>query len=237
MLITHPHLLGEEFARRYGNSAPASPSTGFQELIEESDAGDSQATGDVAIANTAADHTIDPLAAQMGTPANVGRLVAPQQEFAPLPGFDMGDYMLDADDFDDDDLGEDAIDIDNIIKFDDSEDSDDATSPIYMPPKNDPSFPIASQIPSFANANITAFRNNADPNFTTFSTSHFSELSELSTPVRRTSRKRKAVDSPYSSAHYAGVTPVQRMRDPNPPSAPATPNTSNRPKRQRLMTA
>lgn len=233
MLITHPHLLGDEFARRYGTSAPGSPSAGFQEIMDESEAGDSQSAANIA-AVPEANTLLAALAAQMVGPINA-ETPAASQTAPPQPAPTFADFTFDSD-FDEEDLGEDIINIEDVIKFDSSDDSDEPTSPIYMPPKKDRSATKLNKIPSFAPANITAFRNNADPNFTSFSNAHFSKLSELTTPVRRTSRKRKAVDSPYSSAHYAGVTPVQRMRDPNPLSTPGSPITDPRPKRRRLMT-
>ena len=240
LLITHPHLLGEEFARRYANSPSSTPSSGFLELIEGSDAGDSQATGDAA-----APADVDPLvtalaATDSAESVNIRVAMGLGEAPYPAPGFSAADYLFEGN-FQDDNAGEDVMGIDDVIQFDDSDGSDEKTSPIYMPPKQDLLSSNGNKIPSFAHTNVTAFRNNADPSFTPFGTSHFAQqLAELTTPTRRTpsTRKRKrVVDSPYSSSHYAGVTPIQRIRDPNPPSAPATPDSTVRPKRRRLMTA
>lgn len=234
MLITHPHLLGEEFAKRYGNSASNSPSIGFEEIIDGSEAGDSREIGSLAAAGT------DIMLASLNTvttdPANPGQATGPQEAFYPAPGFQMEDYAFD--DFDGDfqgdaDLGEDVINMEDVIKFDDdSDDSDEMTSPIFMPPGRSLAT-LGSDFSHLTNDNITAFRRNADPSYASLSNGpSFSQLSEFGTPAR--SRKRKTVDSPYTSSHYNGVTPVQRMKDPNPPS---TPDSTIRTKRRRMMTA
>ena len=240
ILITHPHLLGEEFVRRYGNSASNSPSVGFEELIDESEAGDSHELVDVTPA-VGTDIMLANLESTISGTANPGQATGPQEAFYPAPGFQIDDYAFDANDFEDDlagdpELGEDVINMNDVIKFDDdSDDSDEATSPIYMPPgKHLPSLGNGDNgFSHLNNENVTAFRRNASQAQTTFSnTPSFPEFSELSTPAR--ARKRKANDSPYTSSHYNGVTPVQRMRDPNPPS---TPDSTVRPKRRRVMTA
>ncbi|RMZ86361.1 hypothetical protein DV736_g6411, partial [Chaetothyriales sp. CBS 134916] len=239
LLITHPHLLGDEFAKRYGNSAPASPSADFQELLDGSDTESMPGTFDSAPLLDAG-AVAGALVAQIASPVGAApTLISSASSFA-APDFGSSHYILDDDVFSDD-LGEDVIDIADVIKFDESDDSDDPTTPIYMPPKNQLSSASAQNaIPSFVNAGVTAFRNNADLKLTTFSTENLSRLSELTTPVRRAqsaARKRKrTTESPYASPHYAGVTPVQRMRDPNPSTAPATPDTASRPKRQRMLT-
>lgn len=241
MLITHPHLLGEEFARRYGNSASNSPSLGFEELIDGSEVGDTIELGGVNPA-VGTDIMLASLNSSTADPANSGQAIGPQEAFYPATGFQIGDYSFDTDDFDgrfpdDPELGEDVINMDDVIKFDDdSDDSDEATSPIFMPPARhltDLGKMTSSEFSHLTNNNITAFRRNAQPTYATLNETPFSQLSEFSTPAR-SSRKRKANDSPYTSSHYNGVTPLQRMRDPNPPS---TPDSAVRPKRRRLMTA
>ncbi|RMZ80340.1 hypothetical protein DV738_g2910, partial [Chaetothyriales sp. CBS 135597] len=237
LLITHPHLLGDEFAKRYGNSAPASPSAGFQELLDGSDAESMPGIFD-SVPLLDASAVGDALVSQISSPTGVVPNFIPPASAFTAQDFSSNPFMLE--DVFSDDLGEDVIDIADVIKFDESDDSDDPTTPIYMPPKNQLSSASArNSVPSFVNAGVTAFRNNTDPNFTTFSTEKLSRLAELTTPVRRvhSARKRKrATASPYASPHYAGVTPVQRMRDPNPPTRPATPETATRPKRLRLTT-
>ena len=240
-MITHPDLLGEEFAKRYGNSTSNSPSVGFEELIDESEAGDAQQQGNVTPA-AGTDIMLASLNFSVADPSNPGQATGPQEAFYPAPGFQPGDYALDADDFDaeyqdDEELGEDVINMDDVIKFDDdSDDSDEPTSPIFMPPAKDlPGFGnISSAFSHLTNENVTAFRNNADPSYPTFSTApSFSNFPDFNSPARP--RKRKTTnDSPYTSSHYNGVTPVQRKRDPNPP---LTPDDTVRPKRRRLMTA
>ncbi|RMD43736.1 hypothetical protein DV735_g1397, partial [Chaetothyriales sp. CBS 134920] len=195
LLITHPHLLGDEFAKRYGNSAPASPSAGFQELLDGSDA---ESMGGIFDSVPLLDPNAvgDALLAQISSPAGVQNMMPAGSSFA--PDFGSNPFMLD--DVFSDDLGEDVIDIADVIKFDESDDSDDPGTPIYMPPKNQLSSVSArNSVPSFVNAGVTAFRNNTDPNFTTFSTEKLSRLAELTTPVRRAhsarKRKRAAADT------------------------------------------
>ena len=239
LLITHPDLLGEEFAKRYGNSTTNSPSIGFEELIDDSEAGDGQQTGNITPAN-GMDIMLASLNSSAADPANPGQATGPHEAFYPAPGFQLGDYELDADDFegdyqDDGELGEDVINMDDVIKFDDdSGDSDAPTSPIFMPPMKDlTNFSNTNGFSHLTNENVTAFRNNADPSFAPFSnTAAYSNFPDFSTPTRP--RKRKTTnDSPYTSSHYNGVTPVQRVRDPN----PSTPETTVPRKRRRLMTA
>ncbi len=240
LLITHPNLLGEEFAKRYGDSTNNSPSIGFEELIDGSEVGDVQQLGTVTPA-TGTDIMLASLNSSVPDPTNLGQATGPREAFYPAPGFQLGDYALDAEDFDADfqngaELGEDVINMDDVIKFDDdSDDSDEPTSPIFMPPIQDlPGFGnVTNEFAHLTNDNVTAFRNNADPSYTTFSNgASFANFPDFSTPARP--RKRKGNDSPYTSSHYNGVTPVQRMKDPNPPS---TPDPTVPRKRRRLMTA
>ena len=240
LLITHPNLLGEEFAKRYGDSKSNSPSIGFEELIEESEAGDAQQKKVLAPA-AGTDIMLASLNSSVTDPANLGQATGPQEAFYPAPGFQIGDYAIDADAFDDDfddgaELGEDVINMDDVIKFDDdSDDSDEPTSPIFMPPMKDlPGFDnVTNEFSHLTNDNVTAFRNNADPSYTTLSNAaSFANFPEFATPARP--RKRKTTNSPYTSSHYNGVTPVQRVKNPDPPS---TPDSIVPRKRRRLMTA
>lgn len=227
MLITHPHLLGDEFARRYGNSAASSPTVGFEELLSESD-----------FAETPNHSHITP-ASEMDMMLNHGNAIdangivtGPQEAFFPT-GFDLGfgdDFDLGLDDGDD--LGEDVIRMDDVIKFDDDSDGSEApTSPFFMTPKAT----SHNQFWAPSSSNVTAFRRHQDSFKTTPSFSRFTELSSPQSALTG-SRKRKATnESPYASAHYKGVTPVQRMTNTG-NTLPSTPDTV-RPKRQRIMTA
>ena len=253
MLITHPHLLGQEFARRYGNSASNSPSVGFEELIDESEAGDSQEQAELTPAvNT--DIMLASLNSTVTDPSNLGQPTGPHEAFYPAPGFQIGDYAFDPDDLanpyldDDPELGEDVIQMEDVIKFDDSDDSDSdsPTSPIYMPPTHAkghsvPDFGNYCSTSHLTNSNVTAFRQHADPSYTHLSTTpSFSQFPDFSTPARPTRKRKATADSPYTSSHYNGVTPVQRMKDPNPPSTPDRDTATDlhgRTKRRRLMTA
>lgn len=228
MLITHPHLLGDEFARRYGNSAASSPAAVFDELLSESD-----------FAETPNYSNITP-ASDMDMMLNAGNVIdangivtGPQEAFFPL-GLNPSDF---ADDFDfgldaGEDLGEDVIKMDDVIKFDDdSDDSEAPASPFFATPKA----PLNQRFWAPSASTVTAFRRHQDSFKTTPSFSRFTELSSPQEALSG-SRKRKATnESPYASAHYKGVTPVQRMTNTG-NMLPSTPDTV-RPKRQRLMTA
>jgi hypothetical protein len=227
MLITHPHLLGDEFARRYGNSAASSPAAAFDELLSESDFAETPNYSNITAAS------------DMDVMLNHGNIIdangiatGPQEAFFPL-GFNPGDFADDIDfGLDEDDLGEDVIKMDDVIKFDDdSDDSDGASASVFVTPKAPASRGMWAPSP----ANVTAFRRHQDSFKTTPS---FSRIADLSSPQSALSgsRKRKAtMESPYASAHYKGVTPVQRMTN-NGNAVPSTPDTV-RSKRPRIMTA
>jgi hypothetical protein len=127
------------------------------------------------------------------------------------------------------------MDMEDVIQYDDEpNDSDAPTTPIFVPSIRNLSN-LGNDFSHLTNDNVTAFRRDHNPSRATLAelnTQSFSRNSEFSTPAR--SRKRKTVDSPYTSSHYNGVTPVQRMMDTNPPS---TPETALRTKRRRMMTA
>jgi hypothetical protein len=127
------------------------------------------------------------------------------------------------------------MDMEDVIQFDDEpNDSDAPTTPIFVPAVRSLSN-LGNDFSHLTNNNVTAFRRDHNPSNATLANLNnqsFSRNSEFSTPAR--SRKRKTVDSPYTSSHYNGVTPVQRMMDTNPPS---TPDSALRTKRRRMMTA
>lgn len=239
--MTNPHLLGEEFARRYATSHASSPDVGFAELIEESDAGD-HLTDMVNGPN--ADIMLASLNSAMNDPSNLGQAIGPLEAFYPSNSVLIGDYVVDPDDLEenfrpDEDLGEEVINLEDVIQFDDDTDGESApTSPIYMPPSCDLSTMgnVGNELAHLNNNNVTAFRRNADPAFAAFSNTpsfHDMELfsSPFSTPAPR--RKRKHLSSPYTSSHYKGVTPVQRVRD---SAHPQTPEAATPAKRRKFTT-
>ncbi|KAK4939680.1 hypothetical protein LTR10_020070 [Elasticomyces elasticus] len=248
ILMTNPHLLGDEFAKRYGASATSSPDVGFAELIEDSDAGDRESAADV-IGVPGADIMLASLNSAVNDPSNLGQAIGPLEAFYPSNSFVFGDYAIDPDDLEenfqpDEDIGEDVIDLHDVIKFDDeTDDSDAPTSPMFMPPSHELSGlgNVNNEFAYLNNNNVTAFRRNADPTFAALNnTPRFQRdmdafSSPFSTPAP-SRRKRKNHASPYTSSHYKGVTPVQRMWDPNPPN-PTTPETSTPApsKRRRVM--
>ncbi|RVX68167.1 hypothetical protein B0A52_08675 [Exophiala mesophila] len=240
ILMTNPHLLGEEFARRYGASQTSSPDMGFAELMDDSDAGDNQ-TG---LFNTpTADIMLASLNSARNNHSNQGQAIGPLEAFYPSNILQFGDYAIDPDDLEgdyqpDEDLGEDVINLEDVIQFDeDTDDSDVPTSPILNSTGRQFNGMGSHGLSHLNNSNVTAFRRNADPAFAAFSnTPSYQDLelftSPYATPAPR--RKRKPMSSPYTSSHYKGVTPVQRMRDPG--KRPSTPDTSTPAKRRKLMT-
>ncbi|KIX03011.1 uncharacterized protein Z518_06561 [Rhinocladiella mackenziei CBS 650.93] len=241
ILMTNPHLLGEEFARRYGVSQASSPDVGFAELIEESDIGERDSTDLVGAPST--DIMLASLNSALNDPTNLGQAVGPLEVFYPADSLVLGDYAIDPDELEEDfrpeeGLGEDVINLHDVIQFDDdTDDSDAPTSPIFMPPPCELSGigNVSNEFAHLNNNNVTAFRRNADPAFAALSNMPSFRDTELfgspfATPAPR--RKRKNHASPYTSSHYKGVTPVQRMWDPN---QPQTPDSSTPAKRRRIM--
>ena len=227
--MTNPHLLGEEFARRYGASQTSSPDDGLVELMEGSDA----ASGDRASADAMVAHTPDIMLASLNSAANgpltQGQAIGPLEAFYPSSNFAFDDEPVA--DFQGDDIGEDVIDMTHLFRFDsDSEDSERLASPVYMP-KNQ-SF-MSDDFSHLNGGNVTAFRRNADPAMRKLPQHLDINLtsSPLATPATR--RRKRNHSSPYTSSHYKGVTPVQRMRDPN---SGRTPEDATPAKKRKLMT-
>jgi hypothetical protein len=229
ILMTNPHLLGEEFARRYGASQTSSPDVGFAELIEESDAGDLE-PADLMLGPTP-DIMIASLNSASSGSSSQGQAIGPLEAFYPSTNFLFDEGLVGS--LPGGELGEDVIDLDDVIQFDsDPEDSDALTSPISMPPKQD--F-LSKDFSHLNGGNVTAFRRNADPAMRRLNKlpSHLDinlTSSPLATPEPR--RRKRTHISPYTSSHYHGVTPVQRMRDPN---NGRTPDAATPAKKRRLM--
>ena len=228
--MANPHLLGEEFARRYGASQTSSPDIGFAELIEESDACDSTDP----IAAPSADIMIASLNTAANDPLPRGQAVGPLEAFFAPDGFFMDSLGGDAaGDYGAKELGGELINMNDVIQFDDdSEASDGLASPICMPASQE--F-LSRDFAHLDNGNVTAFRRNADPAFAAMGNlpPHL-DINMMSPPLSTpTPRRRRTHSSPYTSSHYKGVTPVQRMRDPN---NGRTPDTAPPAKKRRLMT-
>ncbi|KAK6379378.1 hypothetical protein LTS17_006296 [Exophiala oligosperma] len=242
ILMTNPHLLGEEFARRYGASQTSSPDIGFAELIEDSDAGDADTSNAGVLGAPGADIMLASLNSAINDPANLGQAIGPLEAFYPNPNFVLGDFAIDPDDLEENfrpivETGEDVMDLRDVIKFDDeTDDSDAPTSPIFMPPKLElsASGEVRNQASPFSN-NIMAFRRDAEARFAVLDNTpklrgHVELFnSPFATPTPN-KRRRKNHASPYTSSHYKGVTPVQRMWDPTQPQTPeaSTPTASKR---------
>ncbi len=229
ILMTNPHLLGEEFARRYGASQTSSPDDGLIDLIEESDA----ASGDRDSVDVTVGPTPDIMLAGLNSAANgslsQGQAIGPLEAFYPSSNFMFNDDPMA--DFKAEELGEAVVDMTHLIRFDsDPEDSDGLASPIYMPQNQ--SF-MSDHFPHLNAGNVTAFRHHADPAISRLPQHLDINLtsSPLASPATR--RRKRNHSSPYTSSHYQGVTPVQRMRDPN--SGRATDDATPA-KKRRLMT-
>lgn len=205
--MTNPHLLGEEFARRYGASQTSSPDVGFAELIEESDAEDYDPV-DVRFHPTP-NIMLAGLNSVPDVPSAQGQAVGPMEAFYP-PGNSLMNSVYEAD-YEGDELGENEIDITDVIQFssDDAEDSDVVPSPAVTQPS------LGKDFSHLNSNNVTAFRHNADPAMRRLPPRLDINLtsSPLATPAPR--RRKRAHSSPYASSHYKGVTPVQRMKDPH----------------------
>ena len=165
---------------------------------------------------------------QRNVVADSGQANGPSEAFYPPLGYQVvGDYVVGPDDVEDldgrsdiSDEGDLELNIEDLIRFDDEDDSDEDTSPhssaIFMPPVHDSSDSrnLEEHFSRLSNVNITAFRRNADPSRASTETrSPFPDLSPgqlamLSSPAR--GHKRKATNPPYHNELYKGVTPVQR---------------------------
>jgi len=248
ILMTNPHLLGEEFARRYGASQTSSPDVGFAELIDESDTGGEPGGATDGMA-PGTDIMLASLNSALNDPAYRGQATGPLEAFYPADSIVIGDYAFDPDELEenfqpDRELGEDVINLEDVIKFDDdSDDESDAallpTSPLFMQSNREVSAVsnINHHFSHLTNINVTAFRRNADPSFAALSNvPSFRDLDLLSASMATPSPRRKRKShhaSPYTSSHYQGVTPVQRMTDPN---QARTPDSTGPSKRRRIMT-
>jgi len=209
--MTNPHLLGEEFARRYGASQTSSPDLGFAEIMDESDAADPDPIDLVTVPG--ADIMLASLNAANNL-SNRGQAVGPLEAFFAPNGFFVDPIIGGGDDLGMDDLGEDEINISDVIEFDDDPNlSDCFTSPITMPAGQGFS---SNDFAHLNNGNVTAFRRNHDPAYAASRLPAHLDINLTSPPFSTPApRRRKTNASPYTSSHYKGVTPVQRMRDPN----------------------
>lgn len=237
LLITNPQSLGEEFARRYGASAPPSPGLDFAEAVFGTVNNSPQ---------TPSGRIPDPMLSGLNSRANAtasGQTISiPEAFFAPndenlfdtgiLPGSfeDEGSGLSDMDE------GERMMNIEDIVSFGTDSQDESPTDPIFSyDPFSSPS------LPHLTNGNVMAFRRNADPSF--HALIHSSPITNHAAAARsakrnnskraRNSRKRKAThDSPYNDQYYKGVTPVQRVSHPD--NALAMPASSPT-KKQRVL--
>ena len=221
IIMTNPHLLGEEFARRYGASQTSSPDMGFADVIEDSDDADTplQNASDM-FGATAADLMLGGLTSITTSTNNHGQTVGPVEAFFPSGDFLAGDYTIydlegdGVEQFGGLDAGELKMNLSDVISFSDTDDEDSPTSPIYMPPAHQLAGigNVNNEFRHLTNDNVTAFRRNADPSYAALNnTPSFGNFPPLFSPTPnrfstpQPKRKRKNNDSPYNHSHYKGV--------------------------------
>lgn len=212
LVLADPHLLGGIFAKRFGPSAPASPSMGFEEAVFGS-SDSSQASNSPQPQNpqlfgldlmlpglTSGDHATTNGQAT-GLPEAFMPTLSQQSSF-------LNDLAPEIFDYDSGDA-EMKLNIDDLVAFDNDVDSDDMRSPLGKSMLNSFSAPN-TPLPHLNHMNVSAFRRNAE-------SSYFQTLplptplrNKLMTPLKRKRPSHKQ-DSPYDDAHYKGVTPVQRI--------------------------
>lgn len=234
LVLADPHLLGGVFAKRFGPSAPASPSVGFEEaMFGSSDS--SQASG------SPGPHATQSLNIDLMLPGLIsgdhastnGQATGLPEAF--MPALHQNSFLNDlAPEIFDYDSGDAELNlnVDDLIAFDDDFDSDDINSPIGMDMPNSFSAPN-TPLSHLNHMNVSAFRRNADPTYFNAAPHPTPLRNKFTTPLKRKQRFDKQ-DSPYNDAHYKGVTPVQRITYQEHSSSPA-PSSSRIHKRRRTM--
>ena len=224
--------LDERINQPYSNSAEASPAISLAQLLDESDQSvtSSQANGEIMLRAAKMDLMLSGLNSNQHSGADRGHATGPSEAFYPLSDFQIvGDYLVGPEDMDDQDRNSDVsneahlnISLDNFIKYDSDDASDDEDSPtspvIAMPPLDE--LPgtknIDDEFAHLNNRNVTAFRRNADSSFAnTYRNPTFPALDhDVGQPhtmnASAPARKRKATNPPYQDRLYDGVTPMQR---------------------------
>lgn len=211
-MLSDPHLLGGVFARRFGPSAPASPSIGFSDaVLGETDSSQASASPRPHSAHTIMN--VDPMFSALNAgdhAAMNGQAIGFPEAFIPTKRKSLNDFVS-ADIFDDDGPDpEQNLRIEDMIAFEGDEDTDNPESPCLPNFLPDSFSAPATPLPHLNHMNVTAFRRHAD-------TSHFGSSafpdpmkSKWATPLKR-KRTASKFASPYNGAHYHGVTPVQRI--------------------------
>lgn len=212
LLLSDPHLLGGVFARRFGPSAPASPSVSFSDAVfGESDSSVTSASPRPQTAQLAA---IDPMMSGLisGEHAAVnGQATGMPEAFIPATASFLNDFIT-TDIFDSNAIDpEETLRIEDMIAFgDDDDDTDNPDSP--MLPNFQPSSLSApnTPLPHLNHMNVAAFRRGTESTYFASSPHATALRNQFTTPLKR-KRKPTRFDSPYNDAHYQGVTPVQRI--------------------------
>lgn len=234
LVLSDPHLLGGVFAKRFGPSAPASPSVGFEEAMfgstESSQASDSPRLQNGQPLNI--DLMLSGLTSGLHASTD-GQAIGLPEAFMPTlhQNSFLNDLAPDVFDYDSGDA-ELNLNVDDLIAFDDDFDSDDINSPINTTLPNSFSAPN-TPLSHLTHLNVSAFRRNADPTYFNAAPQPTPLRNKFTTPLKRKRRFDKQ-DSPYNDAHYKGVTPVQRITYQEHASSPA-PAFSPMHKRRRTM--
>lgn len=207
LLLSDPHLLGGVFARRFGPSAPASPSVGFSDAVfgesGSSLASDSPRPQSAHMAN------VDPIMAGLISGTN-GHATGMPEAFMPSNSNFLNDLVA-GDIFDaEEDDPETTLRLEDMIAFgEDTDDESTVDSPIVPNPFaahsiSAPGTPLAH----LNQYNVAAFKRNMEPTY--FQSSPAPLRNKFTTPLKR-KRRNIRNDSPYNHSHYDGVTPVQRI--------------------------
>lgn len=207
LLLSDPHLLGGVFARRYGPSAPASPTHDFAEAVfgstsaSTSHASDSEETRPQSRAFSSTNLMSPTILQTDSNPDAFANAAMSLNDF-------ISQDLFSADDVDPEEA---KLSIDDMIVVDSDSDTD-ADHPFvssFRDAFSTPNTPLAH----LTTMNVTAFRQQhaGGSHFASPSAPHTAPLrNKFMTPLKRKKRDRKH-DSPYNDAHYQGVTPVQRV--------------------------
>lgn len=241
LLLQDPHLLGGVFARKYGPSAPASPSNSFSSaVLEDSD-------DDASVAEPPVQHPLDLSLAVMNSQHQSFNEQDLPADFMLAKQSLLSDFIV-ADALQEDGKGPDGdLNFEDLISVGSSNDDDDIPSPsfhAFIPPSSSaPGTPLGH----LNHLNVTAFKRKSESRTYGIGTpfppmlNQFSLPDQCSSPLRAkhvTPMKRKRRidkhESPYNHSHYDGVTPVQRVAHHEYESSPA-PSTARMHKRRRTL--
>ena len=240
LLLQDPHLLGGVFARKYGPSAPASPSNSFTSAVLEDSDDDASITE-----SPAQPHPLDISLAVMNSQHQ-----STNEDFS--SDFMLAKSSLLSDFIVADALHEDGKGPDGDLNFEDLISVGSTNEDEEMPLPATHAFPPSSSAPGtplshLNHLNVTAFKRRTEQRSFGIGMPFPPMLGQFSiddpcssplrakhiTPLKRKRRVDKH-ESPYNHSHYDGVTPVQRVAHHEYESSPA-PSTSRMHKRRRTL--